>query len=566
MTLLDRLDLWKTRRGTGNLGALQQLLKRIANTESRDAASLVRLHETLLFLRAYPHSAQIAQLADAILLDFARRVGNLAQEGADLSLLENDAVSGIAGSTHSAVFSYEVARSLARRHGGAIDIDWDWMDDPDKLAPLLARLVPHFADEWPVEAHVPVREWLRRACPPNTTALRWLVDSLDRLPIGDRERAALYDGFRLLLTWRLGDSAASRSRTRIPCAKLFIHGEPFIPRRAVSLKRELDAPPMHVSRVPHSRARRILDIILDTSAVRYRELYGFSHPDERNVYRARPGRGVEIYFFGVPPEWRLPLRAYHAGACFKNGVPVGYFEALSFFERAEIGFNLYYTFREGETAWLYAKLLRLCRQMLGVTCFTIAPHQIGHENEEAIDSGAFWFYRKLGFRSVDDSLARLTAAEEAKLATRSGYRTPPATLRKLAVQPMLYEHCSAQPGGWDSFRIGNLGLAVAAFLGSRFNGDSDRMRQAARDLTRHAAGVDCDSPLAQALLLVPGLQRWSTEDKRLLAGILNGKKSIEEVDYLSAMQRHPMLREAFLSLGSRPPVVEGDLIELIRRA
>ncbi len=44
---------------------------------------------------------------------------------------------------------------------------------------------------------------------------------------------------------------------------------------------------------------------------------------------------------------------------YKNGVPIGYFEGLSLFERMESGFNLYYTFRDGETAWLYARTLNV---------------------------------------------------------------------------------------------------------------------------------------------------------------------------------------------------------------
>ena len=52
------------------------------------------------------------------------------------------------------------------------------------------------------------------------------------------------------------------------------------------------------------QAQRILDTIMTTSAMRYRELYGFSHPDEANVFHADAGRGVDIYFFGVPPGTR----------------------------------------------------------------------------------------------------------------------------------------------------------------------------------------------------------------------------------------------------------------------
>ena len=108
---------------------------------------------------------------------------------------------------------------------------------------------------------------------------------------------------------------------------------------------------------------------------------------------------------------------------FKNGVAVGYFEGLSLFERMESGFNLYYTFRDGETAWLYARTLNVFRHLLGVTAFAIDPYQIGYENEEGIESGAFWFYRKLGFRPTKPDILKLVLQEEKKIASRPGYRT-----------------------------------------------------------------------------------------------------------------------------------------------
>ena len=177
------------------------------------------------------------------------------------------------------------------------------------------------------------------------------------------------------------------------------------------------------------------------------------------MLRAQAGRGLEIYFFGVPPERRLPLRAYHAGLFVKNGVPVGYVETLSLFERAEVGFNLYYTFREGETAWLYGRLLRLLRQLLGVTAFSVDPYQVGLHNEEAIESGAFWFYRKLGFRPMAPEIARLTEKEEARMARSPGYRTPARALRKLAAGAMIYN------GGpeWDRFSVRHLAMKSAGF-------------------------------------------------------------------------------------------------------
>src|SRR5438067_8107023 len=201
----------------------------------------------------------------------------------------------------------------------------------------------------------------------------------------------------------------------------------------------MKSPSIRVEKLSHSEGERILDLARETSAVRYRELHGFTFGDARRVLKAHLGRGVDIFVIGLPPEYRLPLRAYHAALIFKNGVPIAYFEGLSIFERLESGFNLYYTFREGETAWLFGRILRLMRQLLGVTVFSIDPYQVGHENEEGIESGAFWFYRKLGFRPVRPELMKLTLSEEQKIATKRDYRTSARTLRRLAAGHMLFE-------------------------------------------------------------------------------------------------------------------------------
>jgi hypothetical protein len=273
----------------------------------------------------------------------------------------------------------------------------------------------------------------------------------------------------------------------------------------------------------------MLDLIVDTSAMRYRELYGFSHPDEERVSHADLGRGVEVVFFGVPPEWRLPLRAYHAGMFFKNGVPAGYVELLSLFEHAEVGFNLYYTFREGESAWLYARLLRLFNQALGVNCFSVDPYQIGFHNSEAVDSGAFWFYRKLGFRPVEPRIAQLAAREERRIRNSPNYRSPKRTLEKLAGGYLLFEGPGAEAGAWDRFRVRNVALAVQRAAGKPFDG------------------------LSTVLKYLSDRDRWTRDEARAVARIVDAKRHGTEARYLRLMQRHARLRAGFLILGSSPP-------------
>jgi hypothetical protein len=514
LTLLDRLDKWKSCYEPARAHELESLLHAIAAARFNQPAALIRLHETLLFLRAYPLTATVARLADRILFGFADRVA-----GVDLSAFEEPEVSGIAGTSLTAVFSYEVVQGLASRHPKNVEIAWDCHDGAADLGPTLSKLFPQLAEDWPVEAHVPFRQWTVASRPGGISDLAWLLQLIAALRLAPKERAEAWNAMQLPISWDIGTERTSRSRLRLSrecmgSRKLFRHREPLLSRRDVSLERELEAPPLPVRRLSRTEAQPVLDLILDTSSMRYRELYGFSHPDRSAVYHADAGRGVDVYFFGVPPEWRLPLRAYHAGMFFKNGVPAGYVEVLSLFERAEVGFNLYYTFREGESAWLYGQILRLFHQVLGVSCFTVDPYQLGLENPEAVDSGAFWFYRKLGFRPVSPEAARLVDREELRMRRTPrtprapGYRSSKRTLQRLAQSYLIYERPSATPpwatpGEWDAFTARNLAMAL------------------------QRSGI----PAAAAR-------------------ILEAKKAGQETRYLRLMQRDPSLRTKWIELGS----------------
>ena len=537
-TILDRLDEWKRRFGPPESGALERLLASAAKRRFLDPPELIRFHETLLFLRAYPRTPEVARLADAILKRYHERTA--AAGGEDEEAFEEPEISGIAGTSLSAVFSYEVARRLAERYPRNLDIAWDRYDSIDRLGSAVVR-------------HAPFRQWIAAARPRGVSDLEWLLARLESLPLPPRERAAIYEALDIPLTWKIGRARASRSLLRLPARKLYCHPEPLLRRAGGSLVRELEGPPLPVKRLPRAQARKMLDTILDTSATRFRELYGFSHPDENGVFQVSPGRGVEICFFGVPPEWRLPLRAYHAAMFFKNGVPAGYAELLSFFERAEVGFNLYYTFREGESAWLYAQLLRLFRHTLGVNVFSVDPYQIGHENPEAVDSGAFWFYRKLGFRAVDPDIARLVEREESRMQRNPAYRSSRRTLEKLAAGHILLEGPAAEAGAWDRFRIRNVGLAVQRAVAERFAGDPGKFRRAAAARVSRHLGVEARGDLALALSLIPDLGRWTPNEKRAAAGVLQAKESASEAWYLRLMQRHGRMRAAMLELAGREP-------------
>jgi hypothetical protein len=441
--LLDQLDHARRSFSAAEGPIIEALLNQLSAHTASDAAELIRLHELLLFIRAYPVSTAVASLADAALHQISARVALLAD--ADVDALEFSNVSGISGSAITAVFTADLARDLIRRHPGQLSIHWEAWPNPERLIYVLRELFPLSWDDLSVEAGVPYREWL---------------EAIGGLQVLLRATSAQYDALELPLRWNFGP-AASRTLMRLHESTPYLHQQPLITRRDISLNSLPYEPPLPCRKVSRKRAEAIIALARDTSAVRYRELHGFTYGDPAHLYEIDPGRGVLLYVWGVPPNDRLPLRTYLCATIWKNGIPIGYFEGLSLAERMEAGFNLYYTFREGETAWLYGRLLRLCHQLTDVTCFTLDPYQIGHENKEAIESGAFWFYRKLGFHSTSAGIRNLTAREEKKIAANPAYRTSAATLRKLVREPMIYGFPGAKVEDWYGFQSRRVGLNVA---------------------------------------------------------------------------------------------------------
>jgi hypothetical protein len=488
-------------------------------------------------------------------------VRRLAAAGADLDPFDEPESSGIAGTSVRAP-SYDVLRRLAEREPTRLALDWEGYEGTNRLAATWPRLFPLLEEDAFVEADVPYPTWLRAARGRSGRDLDWLLRRFAALPLPDVQKAELFDALELPVRWELGDSGASRTRMRRAGGRVFYHRAPLLRRADVDLRAHLSTAPLPVRRLAPRAGRAILDMAREASAVRYRELYGFTHGDAGRVLRADPGRGVQIFFWGVPPARRLPLRAYHAAFIVKNGIPLGYAEGLTLLERMELGYNVYYTFRDGESAWILGRLLRLVRQILGVTTFSVDAYQIGLGNDEAIASGAFWFYRKLGFRPTRRALEGLAEREEARLRARKGYRSSPRTLSRLARAPLVFDGAGASGRDWDRFAIRALGLAVQRRMAARFGGDARRIRRASTAAVAHALGVDpggwsareraAFGEWALVLALVPDLARWTAAEKRAVASVVRAKAAGEESIYVRRLLAHPRLRAALLELGTKP--------------
>src|SRR5579863_8500624 len=627
--LLNLLEAAKARYGPGASTHLEKLLSQISPKKFRDPTSLIRFHETLLFFRAFPPGPSLIPKLENLLNTFHKRVDRLRRLGADMSAFDDFDTSGIAGTVLQDALNFDAVRWLARRMPRhpprQIEIAWDdYLDDAQNeraLGSAWPPIIPLLAEDSDVEANIPWTRWLESACG-RERALEWLLRRVEQLPIEadpgaskkdakdkkkkesaeekkyakdqqDRARAALYDALRLPVRWNLENLRLSRTRNWQRPRAFYYHREPLIARSQVSLAHELSQPAPRLTKLSLREGESVMHFIREVMAVRYRELYGTTLGDPASVVRVSLGRGVVIHVWNLAPARRLPLRAYVAGFTLKNGVPINYIEAIGLCDWIEVGFNTFYTYRQGETAWIYAQALRCLRAFTGATTISVYPYQIGQNNDEAIDSGAFWFYRKLGFRSGRKDLEELARREEEKIAANPQYRTPKRTLKRLAEAHMFYDSRRSadlvsgtgstgeerpfqgradgplkekgfssdidKPGPWDTFSTRHLGLLINRRMAREFDGDNERIRQASaaqvsRTLNISLSRWNAAERLAfenwsLVLALLPGLSRWSPQEKQDAVRIIRTQAGGSEMHYLRLTQQHRRLRAELLRLG-----------------
>ena len=561
--LLDELEACRYRFDRAESGRVSKLLAQANAATFKNIPSLIRFHEALMVLRAFPPSARVLRQCESILNRFWKRMEALRATGADMDEFDPLEVSGIAGTTMQDALGFDLMRWLIRRMPGKVEIAWDDYDDERAMGSGWPRVIPLLEEDSLAEANIPWRKWLDAAQGSHSKSPDWLVEQFEALNLPDAEKARIYEALHMPVRWHLDNSRISRTRNWKSVPNVFYHQEPPIARKDVSLASELARRPPNLKKLSPAQGAKVMDLIREVMLVRYRELYGTTLGDPKSVVRADMGRGILIFLWNLQPQRRLPLRAYTAGLTLKNGVPINYIEAIGLFEWMEVGFNTFYTFRGGEVAWIFAQVLRCLRRFMGTTSISMYPYQLGQNNEEAIESGAFWFYRKLGFRPGRADLLQLADREEDRIAADENYKSPARTLRRLADGHVFYELTGCDHGAWDRFSTRNIGLRVNQKMAREFGGDLHGFRTVAVTSLAKVLGVvapDHDRPdrvafenFAMMLSLIPYLRSWSDDEKKSLLQIIRAKSARDEMQYLRRLRTHERLRKEILRLGSSAP-------------
>lgn len=533
---------------------LADLLRACAASSIDDAAVLVEFHDTLLYMCAYPRSRAIERACEQALVACAASAKRLARSARGRRHLQR---SGLPWSRTAVAFGLPIARWLAHRWPELSRIDS--VGEGGRELPQLVRHIWSPLEGESLSATDGTLALLEDCGCPEESRLSWLAQQLDELDVPDALRDDLYDSLQVFVAVDLADSGLSRSRLRGPTVRLHPHDGRAA--RSAELPAQLRCPLPRATSIDRATRQQLIDTARGTLAVLGRETDPISLCDERNVEYLELGRGVCIALYSAVPGRRFALDSHVGFLLFKNSVPVAYGGGWPFLGLCKIGVNIFPAFRGGESAYLFAEVLRVYAQRFAVQTFEVEPYQFGAGNAEGLQSGAFWFYYRLGFRSIEPRIAQLAEQEFARVCADRTYRSPLPVLRRLArcnirlpveSGASALEHCDAA----------TLSVAASQWIAQEFAGDRRQAQRHALARVRRALGVParpawplpewrafCD--FAPLLAMVDDLVDWSMREKADCVALLRAKGAAPERHYFERMAAHTRFRASMEALSRR---------------
>ncbi|TWU21934.1 hypothetical protein [Bythopirellula polymerisocia] len=521
-------------------------LDALKSAHLKSADQIARLHEVLCFMQAWPDNEAILSSVDAMLERFEQRP--------DLKKHADELLnSGIAGTPINFRFYAGTTKWLADRWPEKLHIDWEDFENAEKLEGYLSLLASYSETPGLDNITMELPEWINRLKGPHETDALFVIRRLAVVFFNEFLHEQQCDELDIPLILSPGAGVPSRTLAKRDHSPIHYQTDPLVRTRPVpseEIHRSLKPPKL----INHAEGTRFVDLARCAMVTRQRDLDAFSYADANDVSVLDDG-DLQFVLCGVVPERRFLLESLYGFLVLKNGVPISYGAITSLFNSAEVAYTILDSFRGSESARIYVRTLAMVYHVFGCDTFTITPYQLGEENDDALKSGAWWFYQKLGYLPRDKKLKKLMEQEMSTMKRRPRHRSSLAVLKQLATENVFLDLNKRRDDVLGVLDLAKVGLKITDLFAKRFGWEREQGEKALAAEAASTLGVasfrgwSAGEKLAwqrwsPIVALLDDLQRWPTADQEALVQIIRAKGGRQELDYLRGFDGLVRLRKA----------------------
>ncbi|MGE5106290.1 MAG: hypothetical protein ACM3H8_02005 [Sphingobacteriales bacterium] len=515
------------------------LLKKLSELRINKAAVIKPYHDVLLFIKACPDNSLLLKMAKAELERVTAAVkkimnGNNYREQYSLS------GSGIAGTSLIAQYSFAVTKWLTENFPASVSFESAAGNNETGTA-ILHTLFPNIEYHYTTQENCTLQKRITNLLGKDKNLLKNIIDLFERAGNRGKMTDVLYDQLKIFTEWKLEHPLNNRSFISSIPQKIFFHKhleKRIIPDKIIS------SPDFQSVPLSKEQNKYLVNIARASLAFYCRETDPITYADENEAKLFSFNRGITIALFTMQQHRRLSIESYIGYMAFKNTIPVAYGGGWIFGERCKIGTNIYPPFRGGESAYIFAQVLRLYHHYFHIQRFIVKPYQFGKGNKEGLRSGAFWFYYKLGFRPVNSVIAEAAAKEydNRKHTSAAMLKMFTKCNKELILQPLM-------PKDFDAALISR---AITRHIIKRFKGSREEAINQSVKIIQQMLGIKNINRFSQKqqehlqqfsllISLLPQINQWKEKEKRQLLQLILSKTHHDERIYILQVQKHKRL-------------------------
>jgi len=541
----------------------QELITTLTEYHLGNPVDLIEFHEQLCYMQAYPDTINLLKAVNRALATFPKRIQALKNQPSNKrEALDN---TGIVDTTIHYRFSFHTAKWLYQHYANDITIAWDDFEQQSILLEFLPTLTSPL--EAPALEHLELEteSWVKYAsAAASKTDFEWTLGKILCSGIPEPALESIYELIDLPLNWALRSETISRTFAQIPLVKTAYQKE-TLTKKVTNIGKHIRSPMNSPKWVTAAKGRELIARSMGVLSVRCREIYPLFYGNPRDVMVIQVAPGYTFVFVGMKPSRRFSLESTYFFLGLKNNIPITYGSGTLCFDQAEVATNIFESFRQAESALVYAHVMRAFHKLFGARAFLVQKFQIGAEdNEDAINSGAFWFYHKLGFRPIEPAIAAIAKREDRKRHEKRGYRSPAHVLKKLATSDMRY-FVTGSTTLANKLCLPGLALLTSKYIGIKADTNKgtqgENQKSAVHEVCRllhikdetHWTGderfwLQQFSPL---LSQIPNLSKWPKAERKNLVRLIRAKGKAREVEYIRLWIGHKRFQKALCTLSKK---------------